>query len=81
MGPKPCFKQAMVCPSYFIKDITVTNIVFFRFHTLITIGKYFSSRGIRAYLPTSISPDVMKFAAALSHCATHKIDVSPYKVV
>ena len=39
-----------------------------------------SSRGIPAYLPTSISNDVIKFAGALSHFAAHMIDVCPYKM-
>ena len=45
-----------------------------------TIGK-FSLLEVVVYicLPQSVT-DVMKFPAALSHCAAHRIDVCPYKV-
>ena len=44
------------------------------------IGK-FSLLEVVVYicLPQSVT-DVTKFAAALSHCASHMIDVYPYKV-
>ena len=34
-------KEAIVSPSYFIKNTTMTNITFFKFHFLMTIGKIF----------------------------------------
>ena len=78
---KALCKEAMVSPSDFIKDTTVTNIVFFGFHSLMTQFCKFFLLEVFVYicLPQSVT-NVMKFAAALSHCAAHRIDVCPYKV-
>ena len=66
----------MVSLSYFIKETTTTNIVFFGFQSLWQI---LSSRGICVYMLNSIS-NWCDFAAALSHCAIDRIDVCPFKV-
>ena len=58
----------MISPSYFIKNTTVTNIGFFRFHSLMTIGKFFLLEVfMHICLPQSLT-DLTKFAASLSQC-------------
>ena len=78
-GPKLLLKVAMVSHYYFIKNTTVTD-VFFKLHFLMTIGKFILLEvSMHICLPQSLT-DVMKFTAALSHYAEHRIDLCPYKV-
>ena len=78
---KALFKEAMVSPSDFIKRHYNDKHSVLRIPLLDdTIGKFFPLEVfVYIYLPQSLA-DVMKFAADLSHCAVHRIDVCPYKV-
>ena len=74
--------KAMVSPSYIHKRQYNEKHSFLQFPLLDkAIDKFFLLEvSVHICLPLSLT-DVMKFAAALSHCLMHMTDVNPHKRV